>query len=365
MLRPGDEGLRARLTHAEAACVRARGVTNQLLTFAKGGAPVKTTASIRELVVECTRFALSGSAVAPRFALDRDLWAAEVDTVQIGQVVHNLVLNAMQAMPQGGVVDVVLQNVELTGRENLGGASLLPGRYVRVTVQDSGPGIGSDDLSHIFEPYFTTKEKGSGLGLAISYSIVKAHGGLIAVESETGRGARFSVYIPASTRATTVQPQNRTETVAQRGGRVLLMDDDVEVADVARDMLESLGCSVEVASSGTAAIEQFRDAEATQPFDLVILDLTVPGGMGGRDTVPHIRQIRHDVPVVVTSGYADDSVLAHYGEYGFDGVLPKPFGIADLRKALEQARTTARESRRNPALQSVTARAGVSGLALL
>jgi len=350
MLRPGDEGLRARLTHAEAACVRARGVTNQLLTFAKGGAPVKTTASVRELVVECTRFALSGSTVAPRFALDRDLWAAEVDTVQIGQVVHNLVLNAMQAMPQGGVVDVMLQNVELDGIDIPGGTALLPGRYVRVTVQDGGPGIGSEDLSHIFEPYFTTKEKGSGLGLAISYSIVKAHGGSIAVESEAGRGARFSVYLPASTRTMAAQAQERKESAEHRTGRVLLMDDDAEVADVARDMLESLGYTVEVASSGTDAIDQFRQAEGQKPFDLVILDLTVPGGMGGRDTVPHIRQIRQDVPVVVTSGYADDSVLAHYGEYGFDGVLPKPFGISDLRRALEQAHATARESRRSASL---------------
>ncbi len=350
MLRPGDEGLRARLTHAEAACVRARGVTNQLLTFAKGGAPVKTTASIRELVVECTRFALSGSAVAPRFALDRELWAADVDTVQIGQVVHNLVLNAMQAMPQGGVVDVMLQNIDLDGTERFGGAALLPGRYVRVTVQDGGPGIGTEDLSHIFEPYFTTKEKGSGLGLAISYSIVKAHGGSIAVDSEAGRGARFSVYLPASTRTMTVQAPDRVETNLRRSGRVLLMDDDAEVADVARDMLDSLGFVTEIASSGSDAIDQFRDAEESgRPFNLVILDLTVPGGMGGRDAVPFIRRIRADVPVVVTSGYADDSVLAHYAEYGFDGVLPKPFGISDLRRALEQAENTARDSRRTTA----------------
>lgn len=344
MVRPGDEGLKARLTHAEAACVRARGVTNQLLTFAKGGAPVKTTASVRELVVECTRFALSGSSVAPRFAVDMDLWAADVDTVQIGQVVHNLVLNSMQAMTNGGVVDVMLQNVDLDGSESLDGTTLLAGRYVRVTVRDSGPGIGPEHLSRIFEPYFTTKEKGSGLGLAISYSIVKAYGGAVTVESEIGRGSQFSVYLPASTRTLTVEPRRLVETPRARTGRVLLMDDDVEVADVARDMLESLGFVTQVATSGTDAIDQFRAAEADGlPFDVVILDLTVPGGMGGREAVPHIRKIRTDVPVVVTSGYADDSVLARFGDYGFDGVLPKPFAIPDLRRAIEEADTTARQ----------------------
>jgi signal transduction histidine kinase/DNA-binding NarL/FixJ family response regulator len=346
LVRGGDEGLKARLTHAEAACVRARGVTNQLLTFAKGGAPVKTAASIRELVVECTRFALSGSSVAPRFAIDPDLWAGDVDTVQIGQVIHNLVLNAMQAMTKGGIVDVMLQNVHLDGSDDVDGTALLPGRYVRVTVQDAGRGISPDHLSHIFEPYFTTKEKGSGLGLAISYSIVKAHGGSITVQSEPGRGSRFSVYMPASTCALPEEVQDRVEVQNVRSGRVLLMDDDLEVADVARDMLESLGYVTTVASSGQHAIDQFRDAEMRgEPFDTVILDLTVPAGMCGREAVPHIRNIRANVPVVVTSGYADDSVLARFSDYGFDGVLPKPFAIPDLRRAIEEAEATARRIR--------------------
>jgi PAS domain S-box-containing protein len=345
MVRPGDEALRARLTHAEAACVRARGVTNQLLTFAKGGAPVKTTASIRELAVECTRFALSGSAVAPRFAIDPELWAADIDTVQIGQVVHNLVLNAMQAMHRGGIVDVMVQNVDVTSSEQCPGASLLPGKYVRVTVADKGPGIAPDHLSHIFDPYFTTKEKGSGLGLAISYSIVRAHGGAITVDSELGGGSRFSVYVPASTRALPVVMHGRIEITHSRSGRVLLMDDDAEVAEVAQDMLESLGYATQVAPSGRDAIDMFREAESRgEPFDAVILDLTVPGGMGGGEAVPHIKDVRPNVPCIVTSGYADDSVLARFSDYGFDGVLPKPFAIPDLRRALEEAEALVRRA---------------------
>jgi CheY-like chemotaxis protein len=332
------------LTHAEAACVRARGVTNQLLTFAKGGAPVKTTASVRDLAVECTRFALSGSSVAPRFAVDADLWAADVDTVQIGQVVHNLVLNAMQAMPRGGVVDVMLQNIEVTPHEPRPGVALLPGKYVCLVVGDKGPGIGAEHLSHIFDPYFTTKEKGSGLGLAISYSIVRAHGGAIAVESQQGVGSRFLVYLPASANSLPVKSSGRVETASTGSGRVLLMDDDSEVAEVAQDMLESLGYVVQVAPSGRDAIDQFKDAELGRArFDAVILDLTVPGGMGGAEAVSHIKEIRPDVPVVVTSGYADDSVLARFRDYGFDGVLPKPFGLADLQRALEEADATSRE----------------------
>ena len=354
LLLPRDEALAARLRQAEAACVRARGVTNQLLTFAKGGEPVKTTTSIRELVVECARFALSGSSVAPRFAIDSDLSVADIDSAQIGQVIQNLVLNAMQAMSHGAFVDIMLQNVELHSSESAGRATLLPGRYVRVTVQDSGRGISAENLHHIFEPYFTTKEEGSGLGLAISYSIVKAHGGAITVESEPGRGSRFSVYLPASTRSLAIEPRGGGVTPRAHTGRVLLMDDDADVAAVARDMLEAIGYVAAVAASGHSAIEQFHEAETRgEPFDVVILDLTVPGGMGGLEAVAHIREIRPEVAVVVTSGYADDSVLARFGDYGFDGVLPKPFGIPDLRRALEEADAAVCRSKESSRYQPV------------
>lgn len=335
LVRPEETALATRLNHASAACARARGVTSQLLTFAKGGAPIKTTSSVRDLVVECSRFALSGSPVAPRFSIEDDLWAADVDLDQIGQVVHNLVLNALQAMPRGGVVDVSLANEALAEDAPLAMTGLAPGRYVRLTVQDQGQGIPPDKLDRIFDPYFTTKEFGSGLGLAITYSIVHAHGGAITVESQPGQGARFTILLPASTRPVVPDAVQPATVVRRQGGRVLLMDDDEMVAEVAQEMLQSLGYITETTPSGETAIERFRAAEDRgEPFDVVILDLTVAGGMGGAEAVGHIRAIRTDVTVYVTSGYTDDSVLAHFRDYGFNGVLPKPFGVADLRRVL-------------------------------
>ena len=338
LIQPDQHALRTRLEQAAAASARARGVTSQLLTFSKGGSPIKTTASIGELVIECTRFVLSGSPIAPRFRILGDAWPADVDTNQIAQVVHNLVLNAMQAMPRGGLVDVSLENLEITADTLPANTGLTPGRYVCLTVHDQGVGIQPETLNRIFDPYFTTKEKGSGLGLAITYSIVRAHGGAIRVDSRPGEGATFSVYLPASTRPVAMEVERRSNEVRPAGGRVLLMDDDEMVAEVAQEMLQSLGFVTEVAVSGVDAIHRFRAAENHgAPFDIAILDLTVPGGMGGAEAVRHIRQIRSDVLVFVTSGYADDAVLARFEEYGFDGVLPKPFAVSDLRRALAVA----------------------------
>jgi len=337
MVPSDDSALSSRLSSAAAACARARGVTNQLLTFAKGGAPVKTTSSMRELVSECTRFALSGSPVAPRFAISSDLWDAEIDSVQIGQVVQNLVLNGMQAMPRGGVMEVSLTNVELDAESIPPQTSLAPGHYVCLSVQDSGNGIPPDALGRIFDPYFSTKEKGSGLGLAISYSIIRAHNGGITVDSQPGVGSRFTVYLPASLTRVERMGIVLEDLPGTSHGRVLIMDDEEMVGEVAQEMLESIGYTAQLTSSGTEAIEAFRAAEARdEPFDAVMLDLTVPGGMGGAEAVTHIKQIRADATVLVMSGYADDAVLSRYREYGFDGVLPKPFMIPDLRRALHE-----------------------------
>jgi CheY-like chemotaxis protein/two-component sensor histidine kinase len=303
---------------------------------------VKTTTSVRELVAECARFALSGSPVAPRFDFSPDLWAADIDTVQIGQVVQNLVLNGMQAMPRGGIIEITLHNLELTPDTVPPQTTISPGQYVCLTVQDSGGGIPEDALSRIFDPYFTTKEKGSGLGLAISYSIVRAHQGDITVESKVGVGSKFTLYLPASVDVQVPEVgRSAPQTLSKRDGRVLIMDDEEMVGEVAIEMLQTIGYTATLTASGQEAIDEFRRAEERgRPYDAVMLDLTVPGGMGGSEAVGHIKRIRADVPVLVMSGYAEDAVLARYRDYGFDGVLPKPFVIPDLRKALHDIDAT-------------------------
>ena len=332
-----DPRVTDRLSDAIRACSRARTVTNQLLTFAKGGAPVKTIASLDALVMECTRFALVGSSVAPRFSFAPHLCGADVDTGQISQVVHNLVVNAMQAMPRGGVVEVSLDNIELGTP-----ADVPPGKYVVLTVRDSGVGIPGDIITQIFDPYFTTKEHGSGLGLAISYSIAKAHGGAITVTSQPGVGSQFRLFLPASSNVSRLQPTD-VPVASPRPvrGRALVMDDDAAVAEVSQMMLDALGYSADIAETGSDAIGRFQHAEDTGiPFDIVILDLTIPGGMGGREAVGHIRKIRSDTRVFVASGYSDDPVLSRFEEYGFDGVLSKPFTLADLRNTLAKSSAT-------------------------
>lgn len=351
-LPPGDARLQTWIGHALAACARARGVTSQLLTFAKGGAPIKTAASIRELVIECTRFVLSGSAIAARFDIADDLWIADVDANQFSQVVHNMVLNAVQAMPGGGVIDVAIDNARVATPPVAGDRPLAPGRYVRLTFRDHGSGIAAEHRDRIFDPYFTTKEKGSGLGLATSYSIVRAHGGEIVVESPPDGGAKFTVYVPASSRPAVTDAPGVAPLVRTAGGRALLMDDDTMVAEVAQEMLESVGYEVEVTASGEQAIARFADAErAGTPFHLVILDLTVPGGLGGADTVAPIRALRPDVTIFVSSGYADDGVLGRFRDFGFDGVIPKPFTLTELRQAVG----TVQAGTRQPAADATTA----------
>ncbi|RMI06573.1 MAG: PAS domain S-box protein, partial [Calditrichaeota bacterium] len=325
--------LQNRLEEAEEACNRAKALTQQLLTFARGGEPVKEVTTVADLLTGSTLFALRGSNVRCEFDIAEDLWPAELDPGQMNQVIQNLVINADQAMPEGGILRVTARNVHLPQE---GTAPLPPGKYIRISFQDQGVGISPEHLKKIFDPYFTTKQKGSGLGLAITHSIVTRHGGYIQVTSEPQKGSTFTVYIPASEKPT--RENQETKSASAPGGHtVLVMDDDETIREIYRHMLNHLECEVEVTADGAEAIERFREAHAAgRPFDVVILDLTVPGGMGGREVLEKLREIDPEVRAIVASGYSNNPVLANYSEYGFRGCITKPFNLEVLSRTLEE-----------------------------
>jgi len=323
-----------RLAEAEKATLAARGLTQQLLTFSKGGAPVKRPSSITQLVHEHATFACRGSGTIARITGDPDLWTTEVDEGQIGQVVNNLVLNAVQAMDGGGTVTVSTENVTLGPAAD----PLQPrGRFVCITVRDSGCGIPRENLQRMFDPYFTTKRGGSGLGLAVTYSIVRQHGGHIHVDSEPGVGTTFTVYLPATEQLQ--QPAQQPERPAPAGmGRVLVMDDELVVRETAKAMLTELGYQVECAIDGLAALARYETARAQgRPFAVVILDLTVPGGMGGKEAIRLFRELDPAVRAIVSSGYSNDPVMARFTEHGYVGVITKPYRLSDLGAAIQAA----------------------------
>jgi PAS domain S-box-containing protein len=327
------------LEQAERACLRARGITAQLLTFSKGGAPVKKTASIHGLVEEMTTFALRGSKVAPMFDIPQELWKVCVDAAQVSQVVSNLVINAQQAMPEGGTLRVEMRNVAVPIDEIREGVRIPSGRYVTIGIVDHGVGIAKEHLCRIFDPYFTTKQNGSGLGLATSYSILTAHGGYITVESNEGVGTRFVVYLPAAQAVDSPGQRQPTVPRTARGGRALIMDDEETIRDVARGMFERLGYETVTSRHGAEAIERFEQAlHAGRPFDIVVMDLTVPGGMGGKEALPYLKALDPQVRAIVASGYAGDAVVANFEEWGFSGMIPKPFVIGEIQDALVRVR---------------------------
>ena len=330
--RPGD-GIHERLEEAERASERAQSLTQQLLTFSRGGAPVKKTLSIKDTVRDIASFALHGARSKCEFSLDDDLWSVEADEGQLSQVINNLVINADQAMPDGGTVRVSARNVAVNSHSGL---PIAPGDYVMISIIDRGIGIPREHLKKVFDPYFTTKQKGSGLGLATTYSIIKRHNGHIAVESTAGAGATFHLYLPATGQVHQKEP-SPAGAARSGSGRVLIMDDEDMVRDVAGKILTRLGYDVAFARDGAEAIELYSQArKAGRPFDAVIMDLTVPGGMGGRDAVKRLLEIDPAVKAIVSSGYSNDPIMAEYAEYGFCGVASKPYTIKKLSDILQQ-----------------------------
>jgi PAS domain S-box-containing protein len=332
-----DPGTKAfdRLSDAEKACERATGLTQQLLTFSKGGAPVKKTASIVQIITDSAGFMLRGSNVKCEFTLPKDLWAADVDEGQMGQVINNLIINADQAMPDGGVISVTAENVSITAADHL---PIPEGRYVLISIQDQGEGISPENLSKIFDPYFTTKERGSGLGLATVYSIIKSHQGHLDVESTKGVGTIFRLYLPASEHA--IEPvENMVPAVNMPAGtgRILVMDDEEIIREIAREILSHLGYEVEVCGDGRSALTLYQEAlNSGNRYDAVIMDLTIQGGMGGKETMKALLGIDPTVKGIVSSGYSNDPILAHFRQYGFSGMVSKPYTVKELQEILQE-----------------------------
>ena len=320
------------LAETEKATLRARDLTQQLLTFAKGGAPIKTEASLAGLIQDAAGFAVRGTKAVCEYDCAEDLWLAEVDTGQLGQVLQNLVINAVHAMPEGGAIRLAARNLTIKQGE----FPLTPGRYVLITVRDHGLGIPPEHLAKIFDPYFTTKQSGSGLGLAVVYSVIANHGGHITVDSELGKGTIFSIYLPSAGKSPLAEKPAETPAPLGKGqGKILVMDDEELIRNVSTAMLKQLGYEPHTANDGEEAITLYLQAKKDgHPFDLVIMDLTVPGGMGGKEAIARLRQLDPQVKAVVSSGYANDPIMANFGEYGFCGVAPKPFGLQELSRLL-------------------------------
>lgn len=330
-----QDKVRSRLEEAEKASAKARDLTQQLLSFAKAGTPVKKTLSLSELIKESTAFALSGSNVRCQFSIPDGLWLVDVDEGQISRVLTNLVINAAQAMPQGGTIQVSAENMT-SWAQAPPRLPLEPGKYVRIAVRDEGAGIPVEHLPKIFDPYFSTKEKGSGLGLATAFSIINNHGGYITVDSKQGDGSTFHFYLPTSRQQVAEISEMKKRPQIGRG-RILVMEDGDEVRRILGEMLEHLGYDVDSVLNGAELIRKYQQSrDAGRRYDLVIMDLTIPGGMGGKETIKQLLELDPRARAIVSSGYSNDPVMADFAHYGFAGFISKPYKIEELSELLKK-----------------------------
>jgi PAS domain S-box-containing protein len=332
-MKPGDEA-HDYLTKAFTGFERAKRLSQQLLTFSKGGSPVKQVVSIAVVTKDTGELALSGSNIRIVYELASGLPAVEADPHQLSQVFSNLLINARQAMPDGGTVTITAENRQYDGA---GAVPLPAGNYVVIALRDEGVGIPEKIISRIFDPFFTTKQQGSGLGLSICFSIIKKHGGHITVSSAPGEGAVFTVWLPAAPQAVTGAAEAPDLSVLRGRGRILVMDDEPSILEITSVMLQSAGYDVATAADSAKAIEEYREAwSARAPFDLVVLDLTVPGGMGGEKALAGLLEINPKVKAIVSSGYADTTLLSDFKSYGFASMVAKPYTVGELLSVVKK-----------------------------
>lgn len=334
-LDPADRNYKF-LSDAEGAVFRARDLTQQLLTFSKGGSPVKISTSLEEFIKSTVAIALRGSNVSVEYYFQDKITNIDIDVSQIGQVINNVVLNAKQAMPNGGLLLVLAQNIDIAQNDDL---PLKTGKYAKISFIDHGEGIPRENFSRIFDPFFSTREVGRGLGLSTAYSIIKQHNGHITVESEPGKGARFNIYLPTSeTDETVSQPVSMPMIKVEKESgnkRVLIMDDEELVREVLGEIMKRFGFSVEYASNGEEVLLKYKKSIEENSFDLVIMDLTIPAGMGGKETISELLKIDPTVVALISSGYANDPVISDFEKYGFRGVMVKPYRVEDIARLLK------------------------------
>ena len=328
-----DTEIDSALHSAEEASLKTRDLACRLLTFTKGGDPVKEITLLNELVAETTEFALSGSGIDYEIDIPDGLWRVCVDKTQISQVIHNIILNSRQAMQDNGSIIIRAENQKWNGSDS----RVSQCSCVRLSIRDNGPGISEEILGNVFDPFFTTKSNGSGLGLAIVYSVIKKHDGNVSVISEKGKGCEFIIYLPAIT-----DKLVRFETKASPGefnssGKILVVDDDRDIVNVLQNMLNQLGFDVDSVFCGEDSLSIYRNAQSSgHRYDCVIMDLTMRGGLDGDETVRLLKDHDPDVKVIVSSGYSNDPIMANFREYGFEESLQKPYRIEDLKSAISR-----------------------------
>lgn len=328
-----DDAVCEILEQATVACKRAASLSLQLLTFGKGGAPVRRPVPLAGVVKDAVDLARAGSKATIRVAIVSDLFSAEIDVEQISHALHNILLNARQAMPDEGTIEVTAKNVVFDSDS----VALKSGRYVLISVRDQGCGIAADVLPRIFDPYFTTKQSGTGLGLATVHAIVAKHDGHITVESTPGVGTTLSIYLPAC--ATALPTESVTGQQMQAGtGRILVLDDEEALRKLLMQILERIGYQVECAKDGAEAIELYQQAKNSgQRFDVVLVDLTIPGGIGGKEVAARLREFDDSAVLIVSSGYSNTPIMSEFRRYGFDDVISKPWTPVQLSEVIHRA----------------------------